>query len=156
MLARNRFCYSPVNQMKKYYREGTYDDCEAHRCVLFAYITPCVLVPLMTRHTYERILRSVYFREQCQCVLRSMCSATYTTSAIYTPIALHFNSTPHCPIPYSHDYIPTTIFPLLHYIWTELPTIYTSHYYVRTQLRTTIFQLSTPQYSTPYFYYYIA
>jgi len=26
------FCYSPVNQMKKYYREGTYDDCEAHRC----------------------------------------------------------------------------------------------------------------------------
>lgn len=25
------FCYSPVNQMKKYYREGTYDDCEAHR-----------------------------------------------------------------------------------------------------------------------------
>ena len=25
------FCYSPPNQMKKYYREGTYDDCEAHR-----------------------------------------------------------------------------------------------------------------------------
>ena len=25
------FCYSPANQMKKYYREGTYDDCEAHR-----------------------------------------------------------------------------------------------------------------------------
>lgn len=25
------FCYSPVNQMKKYYREGTYDDCDAHR-----------------------------------------------------------------------------------------------------------------------------
>mmetsp|Transcript_9453 Transcript_9453/g.8319 ORF Transcript_9453/g.8319 Transcript_9453/m.8319 type:complete len:83 (+) Transcript_9453:28-276(+) len=24
------FCYSPVNQMKKYYREGTYDDCDAH------------------------------------------------------------------------------------------------------------------------------
>jgi hypothetical protein len=26
------FCYSPASQMKKYYREGTYDDCEAHRC----------------------------------------------------------------------------------------------------------------------------
>jgi hypothetical protein len=26
------FCYSPENQMKKYYREGTYDDCDAHRC----------------------------------------------------------------------------------------------------------------------------
>jgi hypothetical protein len=38
MLARTRFCYSPVNQMKKYYREGTYDDCEAHRCLLIVKI----------------------------------------------------------------------------------------------------------------------
>jgi hypothetical protein len=25
------FCYSPGNQIKKYYREGTYDDCDIHQ-----------------------------------------------------------------------------------------------------------------------------
>jgi hypothetical protein len=43
------FCYSPASQMKKYYREGTYDDCEAHRCYqtiplsLAPRVPPCVL-----------------------------------------------------------------------------------------------------------------
>ena len=28
-----RFCYSPMNQMKKYYSEGTYNHCDTHRCL---------------------------------------------------------------------------------------------------------------------------
>ena len=52
MLARNRFCYSPVNQMKKYYREGTYDDCEAHRCVLFVKIAKFITNMSILRLAY--------------------------------------------------------------------------------------------------------
>ena len=31
------FCMTPGNQFKKYYREGTYDDCEAAQSMFFSW-----------------------------------------------------------------------------------------------------------------------
>ena len=60
------FCMTPGNQFRKYYREGTYDDCESAQNYFYRAMLPRPLLRLSSTLSCSRFwYQGIYPRQSC-------------------------------------------------------------------------------------------